>query len=136
VNLLADRMAREDWSIRALAAGTLLLCAALAGWLIVASSGGGPSHVPALHVDNQTHLTVELTAIDDHGDSLALGPRPPGKSIVQEVADIGPTWTLVGSYGRVEVFRQTVSGSELRAHGWSLVIPADATAAIERQGFR
>jgi hypothetical protein len=136
VNLLADRMAREDWAIRAVAAGTLLLCAALAGWLIFAASDGDPSHVPAFRVDNQAHVTVELTAIDDHGDSLTLGPRPPGKSTVQEVADIGPTWTFVGSYGRVEVFRQTVSRSELRAHGWNLVIPAGATAGLERQGFR
>jgi len=136
VNLLADRVTRIDWAIRALAAGTLVACAALAAWLIVAASDGGGSHVAALHVDNQTHLTVLLTAIDGNGDSLTLGPRPPGQSTVREVADIGPTWTFVGSYGRVEVLRQRVSRAELRARGWSLVIPSGATADLERQGFR
>jgi hypothetical protein len=136
VNLLADRLTRIDWAIRALVAGTLVTCAALAGWLIVVAADDGGSHIAALRVDNQTHLTVELTAIDGHADSLALGPRPPGPSTVREVADIGPSWTFVGSYGRVEVFRQVVSRAELRARGWSLVIPGGATADLEHQGFR
>ena len=136
MNLLAGRATRIDWAIRALVAGTLMTCAALAGWLIVVASDDGGGHIAALNVDNQTRLALELTAIDDHGDRLTLGPRPPGPSTVREVADIGPSWTLVGSYGRVEVFREVVSRAELRARGWSLVIPSGATADLERQGFR
>jgi hypothetical protein len=136
VNLLADRVTRVDWAIRALVAGTLLACAALVGWLIVAATEGGVHHVPVLHVDNQTHLTIQLTAVDSAGDSLTLGPRPPGGSTVHEVADIGRNWTFVGSYGGVGVFRQVVSRADLRARGWTLVIPSGATADLERQGFR
>ena len=134
---LDDRAMRSDWTIQALAAGTLLIVAIGVGWLLAAvATDGSVRHIPAVRVDNRTHLALELAVVDSGGSRLTLGARPPGTSTLFEVADMGPTWTFVASYGGREVFRQAVPRAEVSSRGWSLVIPASTTAEPERQGLR
>jgi hypothetical protein len=134
---LDDRLLRSDWTIQLLVAATLLIAAIGIGWLVLAAATDDHvQHVPAVRVQNQTHLTLQLTAIDPSGAQLTLGARPPGTSTVFDVVDMGRTWTFVASYGGRQVFREAVPDSQVTSPGWSLVIPADSTADLERQGFR
>lgn len=134
---LDDRALRSDWAIQALVAATLLVAAIGVGWLVAAAATDDKvRHVPAVRVENQTHLPLQVTVVDNTGSQLTLGARPPGTSTVFDVVDMGPTWTFVASYGGREVFRQAVPRADVEARGWSLVIPAGTAASIERQGFR
>jgi hypothetical protein len=134
---LYDRATRSDWAVQALVAGTLLIALIGVGWLVAAAATDGKvQHVPAVRVENQTHLPLQLTVFDSTGAQLTLGARPPGVSTVQQVVDMGPTWTFVASYGGREVFRQAVPRGDVEASGWRLVIPAGTTADLERQGLR
>lgn len=134
---LDDRALRSDWAIQALTAAALLIAAIGAGWLVLAATTDDHvQHLPAIRVQNQTHLPLQLTVVDSDGARLNLGSRPPGASTIQDVVDMGPTWTFSASYGGHEVFRQAVPRSRVEARGWSLVIPASTTTDLERQGFR
>jgi hypothetical protein len=134
---LDDRALRSDWIIQALVVATLVMAAIGVGSLVVAAATDeSVQHIPAVRVENQTHLPLQLTVVDRTGARLTLGARPPGASTVLDVVDMGPTWTFVASYGGREVFRQAVPRAEVEARGWSLVIPARSTAGVERQGFR
>lgn len=134
---LDDRALRSDRIIQVLAAATLLLAAMGIGWLVAAvATDGHVRHLPAVRVENQTHLPLLLTVVDSSGSRLNLGTRPPGTSTSFDVADMGRTWTFVASYGGREVFRQAVPRADLQAPGWSLVIPAGTTTDLERQGLR
>lgn len=134
---LDDRAVRSAWTIQALAAATLLLVAVGAGWLMeVAATDDSVRHLPAVRLENQTHLPLQLTVVDRDGAELTLGTHDPGSSTVYQVVDMGPTWTFVASYGGREVFRQAVPRAEVESRGWSLVIPAGITSDLERQGFR
>src|SRR6266487_1569338 len=114
---LDDRALGSDRTIQALVAATLLVAAIGVGWLVLAAATDDHvRHFPAVRVDNRTHLPLQLSVFD--------------------VADMGPTWTFVASYGGREVFRQSVPRADVEARGWSLVIPAGATTDLERQGFR
>jgi hypothetical protein len=57
-------------------------------------------------------------------------------STFHEVPDIGPTWTLVATYGGEEVHRETVARAALAGQDWTATIPAEVTATLERAGFR
>jgi hypothetical protein len=57
-------------------------------------------------------------------------------STFHEVPDIGPTWTLVATYGGEEVHRDEVARTALAARDWTVTIPADATSELERAGLR
>lgn len=134
---LDDRATRSDWTVQALVAGTLLIAAVLIGWLVATvATDGKVQYVPAVRVDNQTHLALQLQVVDGSGAQLTLGARPPGTSTAFQVVDMGPTWTFVASYGGREVFRQAVPRGTVEARGWSLVIPPGATADLQRQGFQ
>jgi hypothetical protein len=134
---LDDRAMRSDRTIQALVAGTLLIAAIGVGWLVAAvATDDSVRHIPAVRVNNQTGLSLQLAVVDSSGSRLTLGTRPPRTSTVFEVADMGPTWTFVASYGGREVFRQTVPRADVESPGWSLVIPASTTAGLERQGLR
>jgi hypothetical protein len=134
---LDDRALRSDRVVQGLVAATLIIAAIGIGWLIAAvATDGSVRELPAIRVQNQTHLALQLTAIDSTGSQLNLGTRPPGSSTVLKVVDMGPTWTFVATYGGHEVSRQVVPGSRVQAQGIALAIPPSATAALEAQGFR
>jgi hypothetical protein len=134
---LDDRALGSDRTIQALVAATLLVAAIGVGWLVVAAATDDHVHqLPVVRIDNRTHLPLQLSVFDASGAQLTLGTRPPGTNAVFDVADMGPTWTFVASYGGREVFRQSVPRADVEARGWSLVIPAGATTDLERQGFR
>ena len=134
---LDDRALRSDRTVQALAAAALLLAAIGIGWLVAAgATDDHVRHLPEVRVQNQTHLALQVAVFDSKGSQLTLGTRPPGASAVFDVVDMGPTWTFVASYGGREVFRQTVPRATVTSRGWSLVIPAGATTALEQQGFR
>ena len=133
---LYDRATRSDWAVQALVAGTLLIALIGVGWLVAAAATDGKvQHIPVVRVENQTHLPLQLTVFDSTGAQLTLGARPPGASTLQQVVDMGPTWTFVASYGGREVFRQAVPRGDVEASGWSLVIPAGTAADLEHQGL-
>jgi hypothetical protein len=134
---LDDRALRSDRVVQALVAATLVIAAIGMGWLIAAAAtDGSVRQLPAVRVQNQTHLALQLTAIDPGGSQLNLGTHTPGSSAVFKVVDMGPTWTFVAAYGGHEVSRQVVPGSKVAARDFVLVIPPGATTALERQGFR
>jgi hypothetical protein len=134
---LDDPALRSDPVVLGLVAATLIIAAIGIGWLIAAvASEGSVRELPAIRVQNQTHLALQLSAIDSTGSQLNLGTRPPGSSTVLKVVDMGPTWTFVASYGGHEVSRQVVPGSKVDAQNFALVIPPGATATLEAQGFR
>src|SRR6266511_454647 len=120
---LEDRISRPDRLIQALAGVAAALSLTLVGWLIaVEVSDTGVRHLPAVHVDNQTHLTLQVQVVDQHGARLTLGAHPPGPSSRLEVADLGPTWTFQTSYGGQQVNQQTLDRTARVGHhgccGW------------------
>ena len=103
--------------------------------LIRAAVGDGVDHV-TVRVDNQAGLAVWVDALDASG-RVGLGEAKPGTlTTFQEIPDIGARWTLVAAYGGQEVHRETLARTTLAAANWTIVIPADATRALERAGFR
>ena len=89
-----------------------------------------------VRVDNQAGLPLQVDAVDATGGTMGLGEaRPRSTTAFQEVADLGRVWTFVASYGGREVARQTLTGRELAARGWTVQIPGRATAGLEAAGF-
>jgi hypothetical protein len=105
--------------------------------LIRAAVGGsGVDHV-TVRIDNQAGLAVQVDALDASGDRVGLGEAEPRTlTIFQEIPDIGSRWTLVATYGGQQVHRQTLARTALAAGNWTVTIPAGATSALERAGFR
>ena len=105
--------------------------------LVRAAVGGRVDHVPAVRVQNQAALPLQVDALDPTGARVGLGLAKAGTlSTFHEIPDIGPTWTLVATYGGKEVHQETMARTALAARDWTLTIPADATAALERAGFQ
>ena len=105
--------------------------------LIRAAVGGsGVDHV-TVRIDNQAGLAVQVDALDASGDRVGLGEAAPRTlTTFQEIPDIGSRWTLVATYGGQQVHRQTLARTALAAGNWTVTIPAGATSALERAGFR
>jgi hypothetical protein len=134
---LDNRVAEPNLVITALLVVAAALYLAFAGWLIAVHVGaGGVRHVPAVTIDNQTHLTLEVELVDQHGARLTLGAHPPGRSSRFEVADPGSSWTFEAFYGPRQVDLQTVDRAALARQGWTVRIPATATTDLEQAGFR
>jgi hypothetical protein len=134
---LEDRIAQPDRLVQALVVVAAALYLGFAGWLIAAEvSDGGVSHVPTVTIDNQTHLTLEVELVDQDGGRLTLGAHQPGLNSRSDVADIGPSWTFEVSYGGRQVDRQTLDRAALARQGWTVHIPATATTALERAGYK
>jgi len=90
-----------------------------------------------VRVDNQAGLPLQVDAVDAAGGTMGLGEAGPRSTAsFQEVADLGRTWTFVASYGGQEVARQTLTGRELAARGWTVRLPGQATADLEAAGFQ
>jgi hypothetical protein len=134
---LEDRITQPDRLVQALVAVAVALYLGFAGWLIAAEvSDGGPGHIPTVTIDNQTHLALEVELVDQHGARLTLGSLQPGRSSRSEVLDVGPSWTFEASYGGRPVDRQTLDRATLARQGWTIHIPATATADLERAGYQ
>jgi hypothetical protein len=126
-----------DRSILAVAVLAGVVVAAGMLWLAQATLFGERFDTRTVRVDNQAGLPVQIDAIDADGDRLGLGEaRPRTTTTFVEVADLGTPWTFVASYGGRELTRQTLSGQELADRGWTVQVPAVATAELERQGYR
>jgi hypothetical protein len=101
-----------------------------------AVGGSGVDHV-TVRIDNQAGLAVQVDALDASGDRVGLGEAEPRTlTTFQEIPDIGSRWTLVATYGGQQVHRQTLARTALAAGNWTVTIPAGATSALERAGFR
>jgi hypothetical protein len=104
--------------------------------LLRATLAGAPGH-RTVWIDNQTGLELRVDVVDGSGTSVGLGvARPRSSTAVAEAVDVGQDWTFVAAYGRQEVFRTALSRAELASQGWTVRIPASATAGLERAGFR
>jgi catechol 2,3-dioxygenase-like lactoylglutathione lyase family enzyme len=95
---------------------------------------GDGGHV-TLRIDNWAGLALQVDVDDAAGARQGLGPAASAVTTVQ-VADVGPTWSFVASYGGQALFRQTLSTAELERRDWTIQIPQEATAALERAGYR
>jgi hypothetical protein len=134
---LDNRVTKPDLVVTALAVLAAALYLAFAGWLIAAEvSDGGVSRLPTVTIDNQTHLTLQVELVDQHGARLTLGAHQPGRSSRADVVDIGPSWTFDTSYGGRQVDRQTLDRATLARQGWTVHIPATATASLEPAGYQ
>ena len=102
-----------------------------------AALGDRVSGYRTVRVDNQAGLPLQVDAVDAAGGTMGLGEAGPRSTAsFQEVADLGRTWTFVASYGGQEVARQTLTGRELAARGWTVRLPGQATADLEAAGFQ
>jgi hypothetical protein len=134
---LDNRITQPDRAVQAMAVVAAALYLAFAGWLISAEvSDGGARHVPAVRIDNQTHLTLQVELVDQHGARLTLGAHQPGLSSRSEVVDVGPSWTFETSYGGRKVDRQTLDRATLARQDWTVHVPTAATADLERAGYQ
>lgn len=134
---LEDRITQPNRLVQALVAVAVALYLGFAGWLIAAEvSDGGPGHVPTVSIDNQTHLTLQVEIVDQHGARLTLGAHQPGRNSRAEVVDLGPSWTFEASYGGRQVDRQTLDRATLARQEWTIHIPATATSDLERAGYQ
>src|SRR6266540_2823236 len=98
---LEDRISRPDRLIQALAGVAAALSLTLVGWLIaVEVTDTGVRHLPSVHVDNQTHLTLQVQVVGQ------------------------------------QVNQQTLDRTALARQGWTVHIPATATADLERAGYQ
>jgi hypothetical protein len=99
-----------DPLVRAILAVTLAITLVGVAALVRAATGDRVHHVPAVRVQNQAALPLQVDALDPSGARIGLGQAKPGTvSTFHEVPDIGPTWTLVATYGGEEVHRETVA---------------------------
>jgi hypothetical protein len=115
---------------------TLALTAVGVLLLIRAQLDGGVGHA-TVRVDNQTGLPLQVDTVDGRGGTVGLGEAAPRTATAfQEVPDIGRRWTFVAAYGGREVYREQLLRDDLEADGWTLRVPASATADLERVGFR
>jgi hypothetical protein len=129
--------ARTDRQILAVAVLAGVLTAAGMLWLAQTALLGERFGHRTVRIDNQAALPVQVDAVDGGGDRMGLGEAGPrATTTFQEVADLGTRWTFVTSYGGRELTRQTVTGRELAGRGWTVQVPAVATAELERQGYR
>ena len=104
--------------------------------LVRAAVGGRVEHV-TVRVDNRAGLAVQVDALDPSGDRVGLGEaEAEALTVFQEIPDSGARWTLVAAYGGREVHRETPARTALAASNWTVTIPASATSALERAGFR
>jgi hypothetical protein len=127
---------RSDPVLQVLLAVAVLAAAVGVVLLLRAALTTGVGHV-TLHVDNQTGLPLTVDALDSSGSRLTVGSaRPKAQTAIQEVVDLGERWTFVAAYAGHEVHRQTMSTAELRAKGWTVTVPADATRHLEQAGFQ
>ena len=124
-----------DPALQVLLAVAVLAAAVGVVLLLRAATASSVGHV-TMRVDNQTSLPLTLEVIDRTGSRLAVGSATAkAQTTVDEVVDIGDRWTIVATYAGHEVHRQSVSKAELRARGWTVAIPADATDQLEQAGF-
>jgi hypothetical protein len=116
----------------------LTMAALLVGTVaLVRAAVGGRVQYLTVRVDNQTGLAVRVDALDASGARIGLGEaKSKALRTFLEVPDIGSRWTLVASYGGQEVFRETLARTELADRNWTVTIPPEATASLERAGFR
>jgi hypothetical protein len=137
VNARLDRPPTwTDPALQALLAAAVLAAAVGAVLLLRAASTTSVGHV-TLRVDNQSSLPLTLEVVDRTGSRLPVGSaRAKAQTTVDEVVDVGEEWTFVASYAGQEVHHQSVSKAELRARGWTVTIPANATDQLERAGFQ
>ena len=126
-----------DPLVRAIVALTLAITLVGVAALIRVATADRVRHVRAVRVQNQAALPLQVDALDPTGARVGLGLAKAGAlSTFHEVPDIGPTWTLLATYGGEEVHREAVARTALAARDWTVTIPADATATLERSGFR
>ena len=125
-----------DRPVLAMAVLAVVVTAVGALWLASSAVGGRPSY-RTIGVDNGAGLALQVDATGPGGGRLGLGlVDPQAVTTFKEVVDLGGSWTFVASYGGQEVWRQEVDGQELAGRGWTVQVPADATLALERQGYR
>ena len=102
---------------------------------LVRAAGGGVGHV-TVRIDNQAGLAVQVDALDASGDRVGLGEAEPTTlTTFSQVPDVGSRWTLVAAYGGREVHRAPLARADLAAGNWTVIVPADATSVLEREGF-
>ena len=131
---LEDPATTSDPMVRGLLIVTMAITIVGTLALIRAAITGGVDHV-TVRVNNQAGLAVQVDVLDAVRDRVGLGEAEAGTlTTFQELPDIGPRWTLVASYARQEVHRQTLTRTALAAANWTVTIPASATTALERQG--
>jgi hypothetical protein len=133
---LDDLTTTDDPMVRGILIVTAVLTIVGVLALIRAAVGGGVDHV-TVRIDNQAGLAVQVDALDASGDRVGLGEAEPRTlTTFQEIPDIGSRWTLVATYGGQEVHRETLARTALAAGNWTVMIPAGATAPLERAGFQ
>ena len=100
-----------DPVVRAILALTLAITLVGIVALVRAATGDRVHHVPAVRVQNRAGLPVQVDALDPTGARIGLGVAKAGTlSTFHEVADVGPAWTLVATYGGEEVHRRRWPG--------------------------
>ncbi|HVD13322.1 MAG TPA: hypothetical protein VNK73_02630 [Actinomycetota bacterium] len=123
-------------AVRILAAAAVIVAAVGLLVLVRAAVGGVPDH-RTVHLDNQTGLQLRVDVLDASGTLVALGTaQPRSATTITEAVDVGQHWTFVATYGGREVYRGTLARNELAVRGWTLRIPASATAELEQAGYR
>jgi hypothetical protein len=126
-----------DRPVRVLAAVAIAVAAIGMLSLMRSAIGDMTRDYRIVRVDNQTGLAIQVDALDSTGGRMGLGlAGPRSTASFQEVLDLGRAWTFVASYGGQEVATQELTGRELAAAGWTVRIPARATADLEAAGFR
>jgi hypothetical protein len=137
ITRLDDATTTADPVVRGIVIATMAITIVGVLALIRAAVGGsGVDHV-TVRIDNHAGLAVQVDALDDSGDRIGLGEAEPRTlTTFQEIPDIGSRWTLVATYGGQQVHRQTLARTALAAGNWTVTIPAGATSALERAGFR
>jgi hypothetical protein len=124
-----------DRPVLAVAVAAVVVAAVGMLVLVRAAVGDRPAY-RTVRVDQRAALPVQVDAVDRGGGRMGLGEAGPrATTTFSEVADLGSSWTLVATYGGREVWRQTITGEELARRGWTIEVPAAATARLERQGF-
>ena len=132
---LDDPPVTHDPVIRAVLVVTAVITIVGVLALVRATVGGGVDHL-TVRVENRAGLAVQVDALDASGARVGLGEAGSRTlTTFQEVPDIGPSWTLVATYGGQEVHRQQLARDDLATAGWTVVVPADATVPLEQAGF-
>jgi hypothetical protein len=125
-----------DRPVQVLVAVTVAVAAIGVLFLVRAALADRVGGYRTVRVDNQAGLPLQVDAVDAAGGAMGLGEAGPRSATTfQEVADLGREWTFVASYGGREVAKQSLTGRELAARGWTVQIPRGATADLEAAGF-
>jgi hypothetical protein len=94
-----------------------------------------PTYVSRVEITNDTGYSVNVDLAGDRG-RVGLGTVPAGDRLdLVDVIDQGDPWVFEFSYAGRATGEVSISRADLEAADWTVEVPQDVQATLEREGF-